>query len=294
MNVMVLLIILCSFLTVTLLLEAVFHLRKQKIISDRIKGERLEVGRGVKALFLRLAISLGKQIETYDIEFISKTLANIDDKLKMAGISKITPPTFMGISILASIGNTLIIAYLALGATDLFTLLLMAVLGYFIPGLLVNAKIKTRQMAIFRDLPDTLDILTLLIEAGLDFGAALNILIEKEKGPLIDELAIAQQEIKLGANRISALQNTIKRARHKHLTSVLNALIQAMRTGSSIGGTLRALSDQYRVERALFAEKLGAEAPLKMMGPLILFIFPTIFIIIFGPLVLSFMSGKIW
>jgi len=279
---------------IALLMDAIFYFRRQKLISQRVKGEIVDTGRGIKGLYRKWSLQIGKLIKKFDDNpFIQNLLQKTDIKLKMAGQTKIEASTFIGSCIVAGF-LAILISYVALGISDFITLLFMGLIGYFFPVFFLNSKIKKRQIEIFRDLPDALDILTLLIEAGLDFGAALNILIEKEKGPLIDELAIAQQEIKLGASRIEALNNTIKRVKNKHLTSVLNTLIQSMQTGASIGDTLRALSDQYRTERALFAEKLGSEAPLKMMGPLILFIFPTIFIIIFGPLVLSFIAGKIW
>ena len=288
----IILIILGSFVCIALLTEAALALRKQAFIKRRMKGEISESRGGVEIILKSWAKVIGKNIAKVELPFIQKMLKDTSVKLQMAG-TEMPSSTFLGIQVLAAVGTAILIA-LAFGTFDLFTMLLMAILGFFVPNLLLNTKVKKRQTDIFRGLPDALDILTLLVEAGLDFGAALNILIEKEKGSLIDELTVAQQEIKLGANRIDALKNTAKRVRYRHLSSVINSLVQSMQTGSSIGYTLRALSDQYRTERALLAEKMGSEAPLKMMFPLILFIFPTIFVIIFGPLALSFMAGKIW
>jgi len=283
---------LCSLIAVFLLVEAIFAIQREKQLAKRLKGEVGE-GRGIVATLKSWAVAIGNSLGKQEIPFVSKTIRENSKKLRMAGITNITGQTFFGIQVLSGIGFVLLFIIL-LGVYDWLILLLLLIIGYMFPSLWLNEKIKKRHMQIFKGLPDALDILTLLVEAGLDFGAALNILIENEKGPLIDELAQAQQEIRLGANRIQALTAVAKRVNYRPLTSVINALVQSMQTGAPIGSTLRALSDQYRTERAQLAEKLGAEAPLKMMLPLIILIFPTIFIIIFGPIVLSFLAGRIW
>ncbi|MDO9513858.1 MAG: type II secretion system F family protein [Elusimicrobiota bacterium] len=275
------------------LLEALFSIRRQKIITRRLNGEIEKTDKSLSETLRAWATDIGNKFENSNSPFIKKLLTDSSKKLRMAGIMDMRASSFLGIQVLAGCG-TVIASIVALGIYDWVILLMMLILGAFIPPLILNSKIKKRRMLLFKCLPDALDILTLLVEAGLDFGAAFNILIENEKGELIDEFYLAQQEIKLGKNRLAALTDMAKRVNYRPLSSVINALVQSMQTGATIGPTIRALSDQFRGERAMLAEKMGQEAPMKMMMPLILLIFPTIFIIIFGPIVLSFLSGKVW
>jgi len=282
------------FVCVVGIVDVIFSLRRQKRISRRLKGELENIQeKSFTATLKNWAIGIGEKIEKTNLPVIKKLIADISKKLQMAGIKDLKPSSFIGIQILAFSG-AIIVSIVALGIYDWLVLLMMGILGFIFPQMWLNGKIKKRQRLLFKGLPDALDILTLLVEAGLDFGAAFNILIENEEGELIDEFYLAQQEIRLGKNRIQALTDMAKRVNYRPLTSVINAIVQSMQTGAAIGPTLKALSDQYRNERSLLAEKLGAMAPLKMMMPLIFLIFPTIFIIIFGPIVLSFLSGKIW
>jgi len=274
-------------------INALFAIRRQKIIAQRLNGEIQKTDKSLSETLRTWAVDIGKKFENSNFPFVKKMLADSSKKIRMAGIMDMKPASFLGIQVLAGCGAVLV-SIVALGIYDWVLLLLMLILGAFIPPMVINSKIKKRQMLLFKGLPDALDILTLLVEAGLDFGAAFNILIENEKGELIDEFYLAQQEIKLGKNRLTALTDMAKRVNYRPLSSVVNALVQSMQTGATIGPTIRALSDQYRGERALLAEKMGQEAPMKMMMPLILLIFPTIFIIIFGPIVLSFLAGKVW
>ncbi|OGS18201.1 MAG: hypothetical protein A3J83_04225 [Elusimicrobia bacterium RIFOXYA2_FULL_40_6] len=174
---------------------------------------------------------------------------------------------------------------------DFIFLLVLFTVGFFMPYLWLKEKINKKQKAIFRSLPDALDLLTLLVEAGVDFNSAINILIENEKNVLTSELYHYQQEVKLGKNRINALLDLSARMDNKYLSSVISSITQALQTGSPVSATLKMLSEQFRSERSIMAEKLGAQAPVKMMIPLILLIFPTIFIVIFAPIVLSFLGG---
>jgi len=281
------------FASVAALLEAVFAIRRKKIIARRLSGDIQKTDKTLSETLRAWAADIGAKFEHSDSPLIKKLIMSASKQLRMAGIMDMKASSFLGIQVHAGLGAVLV-SVLALGIYDWVILLLMLILGALIPHLVLNSKIKKRRMLLFKGLPDALDILTLLVEAGLDFGAAFNILIENEKGELIDEFYLAQQEIKLGKNRLAALTDMAKRVNYRPLSSVINALVQSMQTGATIGPTIRALSDQFRGERALLAEKMGQEAPMKMMMPLILLIFPTIFIIIFGPIVLSFLAGKVW
>ena len=167
----------------------------------------------------------------------------------------------------------------------LYTPLCCAVAGAAYPVMWVRDKARARQRDIVRALPFDLDLLTLSVEAGLDFAAALAKVVEKGRnGPLAEELSVALKELKLGKTREEALRNLAARAAVPTLTSFVQALIQADRMGTPLGKVLRALSTQMRVERSHRAEKLANEAPVKLLFPLICFILPTLFLMLFGPI----------
>ena len=160
------------------------------------------------------------------------------------------------------------------------------------PIIWLRDKVRVRHFAITRALPYNLDLLTLSVEAGLDFAAALGKVVEKgRKGPLCDELSITLKELKLGKTREEALRNLSARVDLTTLSSFVQALIQADKMGTPLGKVLRILSTQMRIERTQRAEKLANEAPVKLLFPLICFIFPTVFIMIFAPIAYQVFYG---
>lgn len=163
--------------------------------------------------------------------------------------------------------------------------LLLAPGGAAYPLLWLRDRVRTRQRSIVRALPYAVDLLTLSVEAGLDFTAALAKVVEKGRGgPLRDELSIALKELRLGKTREEALRALAHRAGLPPLTSFAQALVHADRMGTPLGNVLRVLSTQMRLERTQRAEKLANEAPVKLLLPLVLCIFPTLFLMLFGPL----------
>jgi tight adherence protein C len=164
--------------------------------------------------------------------------------------------------------------------------LVFALCGMLYPRIWLNDQVKKRHHFITRALPYNLDLLTLSVEAGLDFTAALNKVVEKGRiGPLRDEFLIVLKQLKMGKTREEALKALIARVDLPSLTTFVSALIQADRMGTSIGKVLRIQSTQLRIERTQRAEKLANEAPVKMLFPLIACIFPTVFMVLFGPIV---------
>lgn len=157
------------------------------------------------------------------------------------------------------------------------------VFGLLIPILLVNQKIATRKLSMQKDLPDVLDLLTVSVEAGLAFDGALAKLAEKMKGALVEEFKRVLQEIRMGVTRREALVSLGKRCNVADLSLFTTSLIQADQLGVSIGNVLRVQSVSMREKRKQRAEEKAMKAPIKMMLPLVLFIFPTIFIVLLGP-----------
>lgn len=167
-----------------------------------------------------------------------------------------------------------------------------AVFGWVFPYIWLHDQIRKRQRAIGRSLPYNMDLLTLSVEAGLDFQAALGTVVEKgQPGPLQEELNILLSEIRLGKTRSEALRNLADRIQMTEVSAFVANLIQADKMGTSLGKVLRIQSTQMRIARTHRAEKLANEAPVKMLLPLIGCIFPTVFLILFGPIVYRFMYG---
>jgi len=170
---------------------------------------------------------------------------------------------------------------------ELLYFLVLIMLGFY-PDVWLKKAVKTRQSTIERALPFVLDLLTLSVESGLDFMTGISRIINYRKlDPLNEELIRVFREIQVGHTRKEALQNFSDRVDHSDVRAISNALIQADELGTGIGGALRIQSDQIRVKRFQRAEKRGNEAPIKMLFPLIAFIFPSVFLILLGPVILQ-------
>lgn len=165
-------------------------------------------------------------------------------------------------------------------------------LGWIFPDLWLYRSIKARHLSIMKSLPFVLDILTLSVEAGMDFISALQRNCKSRRmDPLNEELLRMTKEIQIGVTRKDALKNMAERVKEQNLKAVSNSLIQSDELGVSIGTILRIQSEQLHSRRFDRAENLAAQAPVKMLGPLLLCIFPAVFIILLGPLLLQAMKG---
>ena len=170
------------------------------------------------------------------------------------------------------------------GGGTVATCLVGFVLFYAYPGLWLRKSLKARYLSIMKSLPFVLDLLTLSVEAGMDFIGALQRNCSARKlDPLNEELLRMTKEIQLGVSRKDALKAMADRCGQSDLKNVAFALIQADELGVAIGSILRIQSEQMRQRRFDRAEKLAAEAPVKMIGPLMLCIFPAVFVILLGP-----------
>ena len=164
-------------------------------------------------------------------------------------------------------------------------------LGLATPFYLLRRKKVARKASIRKDLPDVLDLLTVSIEAGLGFDGALVKLTEKMKGALVDEFNRALQEMRIGVPRREALQAMGLRCDVPDVSLFTTAIIQADQLGVSIGNVLRVQSAAMREKRRQRAQEQAMKAPVKMLLPLVMFIFPTIFIVLLGPAVIQILSS---
>lgn len=168
---------------------------------------------------------------------------------------------------------------------------LAACLGYFLPFLSANDRRKQREQDLVRSLPVYLDFIVMALEAGMNLGGAIQQSVEKgPEGPLNAELNAVLRDVRAGMSRIEALRLMAARIDLKEFNSLVSALAQAESTGASLAETLRVQADQRRVERFQRAEKLALEAPVKLIFPLVAFIFPCTFVVLFFPIVLKFFA----
>jgi tight adherence protein C len=166
-----------------------------------------------------------------------------------------------------------------------------AAVGYLAPEFWLGKRIAKRSMAMVLQLPDALDLLTISVEAGLGFDAALAKVVEKMEGALVDEFRTALAEVRMGRPRREALRDLATRADAQPVTNFIGAIVQAEQLGVPIAKVLQIQSNQLRIERRQRAEEAAAKAPVKMLFPMVGCIFPTIFIVILGPAVISVMAG---
>ena len=153
---------------------------------------------------------------------------------------------------------------------------------------------RNRQKEILKELPGTIDLITLCANAGLDFGLAVKWVIEKSKpGALVQELGLFLMETKVGKSRKQALQDLAKRVNLPDMYSFTRTLIQAERLGTPVEAALAILSDDVRDMRFRRGERLALQAPIKMLFPLVFFIMPVVAVIVGGPVLLQFMQGGI-
>ncbi|MFS1511947.1 type II secretion system F family protein [Chengkuizengella sp. SCS-71B] len=157
-----------------------------------------------------------------------------------------------------------------------------------IPHLFLKSKINKRNKKALRELPDVLDLLTVSLEAGLGFDAALSKLVSKKKGVLSSELEHCLEEIRLGKTRREAMLGIKERLSVKEVKTFVSNILQAEKLGVGMVKVMRVLSEEVRQQRKQRAEEQAMKAPIKMLFPLVFFIFPCLFIVILGPVLIGF------
>lgn len=248
----------------------------------------------------------GNVILKYSRPFFSRYLVpvvedlKIDDTRKMlkrrlasAGLTEaLTPDELYSFKLFLIIGFPALLAFMKLAwQMDVpgYAFPISMVIGYYYPDKMwLSGVIKRRQDDIRRAMPFVVDLLALSTEAGLDFMGAIAKVVEKAKpSPLIQEMEMLLKEIKVGSSRAEAMRSMAWRIDLLEVNSFVAVLISADEMGASIGKILRQQSEQIRHERFIRAEKAGAKATQMVLLPMMLFIIPAIFIIIFGPFILG-------
>jgi tight adherence protein C len=174
-----------------------------------------------------------------------------------------------------------------LGMSRLLTVMLViAAFGYYLPNVVLARMAANRQLSIFENFPDAADLLLICIEAGLGLDAALMRVAEEmrmKSAPLAEELQLVNLEMRAGNTREKALHNLALRTGVEEVNTFAAMLVQADRFGTSIGDSLRVFSEELRSRRRFRAEELAAKIPLKLLFPLVFFVFPSLLMVLLGP-----------
>jgi tight adherence protein C len=173
------------------------------------------------------------------------------------------------------------------GGTIILFILSEIAMGFVLPSFILGKIITSRQTTILNSLPDVIDLITVSVEAGLGFDGALLKVVEKKPGPLASEFEKVLQEIKVGRQKKDSLRDMSQRLDIQDFTAFTGAIIQADQFGVGIAKVLRIQSDQMRLKRKQRAQEKAMKIPVKMLIPMVVFIFPTLFIVLLGPVVIK-------
>ena len=295
-------------LTITLLLfyivlkifEPQFKVKKRIetfVNPENVKGKNESEQEQSEPFLKRIVLQLtGKTKGYFGEKMSSKKEQSLDKKLVQAGNPfGMTPIDFYVIKIVIKISLPVICGlYGKLLGFSFIGIFIFSFIGFIfsmiIPSFYINQKIKKRYKQGLRELPDFLDLLTVCLEAGLGFDSALNKVISKRDGVLSSEFHVCLEEIRLGKTRKEGLGGVKERLDFDEIKSLINNILQAEKLGISIVQILRVKSQEEREKRKQRAEEEAMKAPIKILFPLILFIFPSIFIVLLGPVVIQLMN----
>jgi tight adherence protein C len=255
---------------------------------------RLEVPSGapLEGLRERLITPIGEWLAGWALRVNPRsTRDSIELRLMAAGVSRRMSPTgFLALKGICALGG--LFAGSMVGATRgagglLLGALFLGAVGFLAPDYGLTLKARGRKERIRADLPDALDLLAVSVEAGLGFDAALSRINEHMEGPLAEEFGLTLSEMRIGESRSEALKRLAERVDAQELSAFTRALVQADQLGTSLGRILRVQAADARLRRQAAAEERAMKAPIKMLFPTVLFIFPAMFLVILGPAILN-------
>jgi tight adherence protein C len=241
----------------------------------------------------RVLAPLGDRLARWTLKLHPKTtVEGVSARLLAAGLGrKISPTTFLAFKSALALGGLAVGALFGGAAAGpggvLFAAIALAGIGFIAPDFVVSGKARSRKDRIRAELPDALDLMAVSVEAGMGFDGAISKLTEHMQGPLADEFALTLGEIRIGESRQDALKKLSDRTSTPELSSFVRSIIQADQLGISLGRILRVQATDSRLKRQAAAEEKAMKAPIKMLFPTVLFIFPAMFLVILGPAFLN-------
>ena len=241
----------------------------------------------------RVLTPMGDRLAGFTLKLHPKTtIDGVSTRLLAAGLGRtISPTTFLALKSTFAIGGLVLGALFGGAVAGAGGVLLLAIaaagLGFIAPDFVVSSKARSRRDRIRAELPDALDLMAVSVEAGMGFDGAISKLTEHMHGPLADEFGLTLGEIRIGESRQDALKKLADRTDTPELSSFVRSIIQADQLGISLGRILRVQATDSRLKRQAAAEEKAMKAPIKMLFPTVLFIFPAMFLVILGPAFLN-------
>jgi tight adherence protein C len=241
----------------------------------------------------RVLVPLGDRLARLVLKVHPKaTIDGVNTRLLSAGLGRrLSANTFLALKGAFAIGGLVLGAVFGGAVTGAGGVLLFSLalggLGFIAPDFVVSGKARRRKEALKAELPDALDLLAVSVEAGLGFDGAISKLTEHMDGPLTEEFGLTLNEIRFGESRQDALKKLSDRTDTPEVSGFVRAIIQADQLGISLGRILRVQATDSRLRRQAAAEEKAMKAPIKMLFPTVLFIFPAMFLVILGPAFLN-------
>ncbi|MGD0652161.1 MAG: type II secretion system F family protein [Verrucomicrobiia bacterium] len=291
------------FVTIILLVTGFYYSRPQTLIKQRLERVIGETNKTrdeeLRVPFLQRVLAplgggVSRLLHDYmPVAIMQRTqqrlvMANLESRLTAAqfqGFCWISGAVLLGVMFCFLLSTRIAREADGTVRTSLAVLYLVAATagGYMLPQFFLSKSIQKRQATILLALPYALDLLSITVEAGLGFDASLAYAMRKMTGPLSEEFAKSLNEIRLGKPRLEALEDLGDRTGVEDLKIFMTAVVHASRLGSSITETLRIQADSLRTRRRQQVQELAMKAPVKMAFPLVLLIFPALFLVVLGP-----------
>jgi tight adherence protein C len=273
--------------------EVAVALRKAKRYGVQSQRE-IETRKSVND---RIVGPMTAKVAAVSARFLPRTDPNdIANRLMAAGLARsMSPQMYLALKgglvfTAIALGIIVLVSGAVPPAMGMLVALGGGAIGYIAPDFFINARTRGRREMMQMELPNVLDLLCVSVEAGLGFDAAVAKLSERMVGPLVDEFGLVLHEMRIGESRSEALKNLSERVDVPEVSQFCRAIIQADQLGIALSRILRVQSHDMRVRRQLAAEEKAMKAPVKMLFPTVLFIFPSMFVVALGPAALNLMQ----
>lgn len=265
--------------------------RKIEYISGKKKVQNEKEGEKSSKRFLSSQIQALNNMANRSAANVKKNAKYklVEKQLRLAGLS-ISPENFLFYKKAIMVLIIVVSAFIAIITKTIFLILIGLLIALLIPNLYLNSKVKSHQQGIRDQLPDAMDLLGVCIESGLSFDASLLKVSERMEGPFIEELLKLYRQIQMGVPRGDALKNMANSSEIPELKTFIAALAQATQLGIPMNNIMKVQSETLRETRMQMAREKGQKAPVKMLLPMVGLIFPVLFIVILGPVVINIMS----
>lgn len=265
--------------------------RKIEYISGKKKVQNEKEGEKSSKRFLSSQIQALNNMANRSAANVKKNAKYklVEKQLRLAGLS-ISPENFLFYKKAIMVLIVVVMAFIAAITKMILLVLVGLLIALLLPNMYLNGKVKSYQQGIRDQLPDAMDLLSVCIESGLSFDASLLKVSERMEGPFIEELLKLYRQIQMGVPRSDALRNMANSSEIPELKTFIAALAQATQLGIPMNNIMKVQSDTLRETRMQMAREKGQKAPVKMLIPMVGLIFPVLFIVILGPVVINIMN----